>query len=94
MLEMAKVEGFDWDEGNREKVEARGFSPADVELAFLNGRGTYFPDLEHSGTEQRFWLIGITDDARHLTVPFTVRSDRIRAITAWPTKRKYRRWVR
>jgi uncharacterized DUF497 family protein len=94
MLDMDILSGFEWDEGNVGKVEARGFTVADVERAFLNGRGTYFPDLSDSEGEERFWLIGITDDGRHITVPFTVRDDRIRPITAWKTNRKYRRWVR
>ena len=29
-----------------------------------------------------------------VTVPFTVRTERIRPITAWTTARKYRKWVR
>jgi hypothetical protein len=94
MLDMDNLVGFDWDENNSSKVEARGFTVADIERAFLNGRGTVFPDRQHSGEEARFWLIGLTDDGRHITVPSTVRSDLIRPITAWTTKRKYRRWVR
>jgi hypothetical protein len=94
MLDMDNLAGFEWDEGNTGKVMARGFTIADVERAFLNGRGTYFPDLGHSGDEGRFWLIGVTDAGRHITVPFTVRDNLIRPITAWTTKRKYRRWVR
>lgn len=86
--------GFEWDEANVGEVEARGFSVADVERAFLNGRGTYFPDRKRSKEEGRFWLIGVTDDCRHITVPFTVRGERVRPVTAWTTKRKYRRWVR
>jgi uncharacterized DUF497 family protein len=94
MLSMDVPGSFDWDQANVGKVEARGFSTADVERAFLNGRGTYFPDRKHSADEGRFWLIGITDDGRHITVPFTVRGDKVRPITAWTTNRKYRRWVR
>ena len=91
---MDGVRGFEWDEGNVGKVEAKGFTVADVERAFLNGRSTYFPDLDHSMDEERFWLVGVTDDGRHITIPFTVRDDLIRPITAWTTARKYRRWVR
>lgn len=94
MLNMDSVHGFEWDESNVHKVEARGFAVADVERAFLNGRGTYFPDLRHSEAEERHWLIGMTDDGRHVTVPFTVRMGRVRPITAWTTARKYRKWVR
>ncbi len=94
MLGMDKPQGFDWERGNPSKVEARGFTVADVERAFLNGRGTFIPDREQSGGEARYWLIGLTDDGRHVTVPFTVRGDLVRPITAWSTKRKYRRWVR
>ncbi len=91
---MDDVVGFQWDDGNAGKIEARGFTMADVERAFLNGRGTVFPDLRHAGPEERLWLIGMTDDGRHITVPFTTRAERIRPITAWTTARKYRKWVR
>ncbi|MYI97826.1 MAG: BrnT family toxin [Acidobacteria bacterium] len=94
MMVMDTIIGFEWDDGNIGKVEARGFTVSDVERAFLNGRGTYFPDLSHSEAEERYWLIGITDDGRHITVPFTVRTERVRPITAWTTARKYRKWVR
>lgn len=94
MLDMDTVHGFDWDDANASKVAARGFSAGDVERAFLKGRGTCFPDLDHSAREERFWLIGVTDDGRQITVPFTARDGLIRPITAWTTKRKYRRWVR
>ena len=94
MVDMDAVSGFDWDVSNISKVEARGFAVFDVERAFLNGRGTHFPDSGHSEDEERFWLIGMTDDGRHITVPFTVRHDLVRPITAWTTNRKYRRWVR
>lgn len=56
--------------------------------------GTLFPDRTHSEGELRLWLIGRTDDGRHITVPFTIRDELIRPITAWTTKRKYRRWTR
>jgi len=88
------ITGFDWDDANLAKVTAGGFVSGDVERAFLNGRGTLFPDKEHSGGEPRFWLIGMTDDGRHVTVPFTIRGQLIQPITAWTTKRKYRRWTR
>ena len=91
---MDNAVGFEWDENNIDKVQIRGFTMSDVERAFLNGRGTYFPDKEHPSGEERFWLIGITDDGRHITVPFTVRGTRLRPITAWTTARKYRKWVR
>ncbi len=91
---MDSVAGFDWHENNVAKVNARGFTVSDVERAFLNGRGTFFPDNDPPSDEERFWLIGVTDDRRHITVPFTVRGDLLRPITAWTTARKYRRWVR
>ena len=94
VLNMDDVLGSEWDDGNLRTVEAHGFTMADVERAFLNGRGTYFPDKRQPEPEERFWLIGITDDGRHVTIPFTVRADRIRPITAWTTARKYRKWVR
>lgn len=94
MLDLENARGFDRDAADLPELQARGFSGFDIERAFLNGRGTVFPDLGHSREEERYWLIGITDDGRHVTVPFTMRDDLIRPITAWTTNRKYRRWVR
>src|SRR5438309_1474303 len=34
--------------------------------------------------EEQFRAYGTTAKGRYITVPFTIRKDRIRAITAWP----------
>lgn len=40
--------------------------------------------------ESRVWALGRTATGRYLTVVYTIRAFRIRAITAHTTKKKYR----
>jgi uncharacterized protein len=68
----APIDGFDWDEGNRNKVLAHGVSIAEIEN-LLEGRVSVFPDLKHSDQEQRFLGIGQADTSRFIFVAFTKR---------------------
>lgn len=70
-----QVEGFDWDEGNRFKSEAKhGISTDEIEL-FFQQELWVLPDPHHSMTERRFLAIGISP-AHHqkpIMVVFTFR---------------------
>jgi uncharacterized protein len=48
-----QLDGFDWDEGNREKCQRHGVSIEEIESLF---KGTVLigPDASHSEAEQRF----------------------------------------
>ena len=71
--------GFDWDEGNLQKVAER-MHPAIAELAF-RGSPYVADDPLHSMEEKRWMLINQVED-RHVFVIFTKRKERIRIITA------------
>ncbi len=91
MLDLTRIEAFQWDAGNNRKGDKHGVSPAEAEQVFFN-----YPilsgDLTHSLNEPRYHALGVTDEGRLLHVTFTLRGDRtlIRVISARPMNRKER----
>ena len=74
MVTMAKIAGFEWDTGNREKCRTHGMSMREVESIFDEDRPvTTFPDAAHSTAETRMRAIGQTHRGRHAFVVFTLR---------------------
>jgi uncharacterized protein len=73
---------FDWDP-TKEEVNRRkhGVSFELAQYAFLDPVRIIARDLEHSGTEERFYCFGRVPDGI-LTVRFTVRGQIIRIIGA------------
>ena len=68
-----EFDGFDWDEGNREKCQKHGVCLRQIEELF---RGVVLvgPDLWHSAVEERFRAIGRAADGRGIFVAFTWRA--------------------
>lgn len=66
------AEGFDWDDGNREKCQKHGVSIAEIE-AVLGGTPLVAPDPTHSKLEDRLIAIGKTPEGRAMFVAFTFR---------------------
>ncbi len=65
-------DGFDWDDGNREKCLKHGVSAGEIEALF--GRQIIVrPDAAHSLAETRFQGVGTTVDGRSVFLVFTVR---------------------
>ena len=73
MIDLDKVEGFDWDTGNARKNEKHGVTQAEAEQVFLNEPLFITPDEKHSGSERRYRALGETAIGRRLTVIFTLR---------------------
>ena len=67
------VDGFEWDEGNREKCQKHGVSLAEIKVLFEGGRLAVRPDLDHSREEERFQAIGATPQGRWVFLAFTLR---------------------
>lgn len=91
MLEILRgIQGFEWDEGNSGKNEKKhGITDREAEEIFFNksliiGRST------RGEPEVRYAALGKTYGSRLLAVVFTVRSKRIRVISARPMSRKER----
>ena len=69
---MALVDGFEWDDGNRDKCQKHGVSLAEIE-ALLQGGVDVFPDPAHSQAETRYLAIGQTAAKRYVFLAFTIR---------------------
>ncbi len=85
-----KITGFEWDSGNESKNVKNGVAPAEAEQVFLNEPLIVLDDLKHSNTEQRFHALGQTGEGRLLHITFTIRTGRIRVISARDMHRKER----
>ncbi len=90
---MEKIEGFDWDSGNRNKNSKKHkVSDTEAEEVFLNYPRYVYPGREElSWGEKRFYLFGETNTGRQLFIVFTVRKDLIRVISARDISKKERR---
>lgn len=93
MIDLALVEGFDWDVENRRKsVDKHGVTQAEAEQTFFDPRLLMLPDSRHSIDEPRYHALGRTDDGRNLHITFTLRGSGrlIRVISARDMHRKER----
>ena len=93
MLDLAGLEGFDWDEGNsRKSVEKHDVSQAEAEQIFFNDPLLVVEDVRHSARESRLHALGRTDEGRLLHVTFTLRGNGrlIRVISARTMHRRER----
>ena len=83
MIDIAKIKGFAWDKGNINKnKDKHNVSKDECEEAFLNQSAHFFDDEIHSKNEKRYGLLGKTNKGRKLVVFFTIRSQKIRVISA------------
>ena len=74
---------FEWDEGNRSEIAARGLLSSECEEAMMDRRRV--PREADSGCgEWRAGVIGRSRAGRLLVVVYTMRGDRFRVVTAWP----------
>ncbi len=92
MTDLSALEGFDWDEGNREKNwKLHKVAWTEAEEAFLNEPVLLMADPKHSEIENRIALLGRTLADRRLSIIFTIRHNRIRVISARDMSKKERR---
>ena len=93
MIDLNKITGFDWDEGNaRKSQDKHDVTQAEAEQVFFNEPLLLLQDEKHSGKEARYHAYGKTDDGRKLHIAFTLREDGmlIRVISARDMHRKER----
>ncbi|MFZ5555320.1 MAG: BrnT family toxin [Pseudomonadota bacterium] len=93
MIDFGRIEGFEWDAGNRRKSEGKhGVGWAEAEQVFFNDPLLVVADPKHSQSEARFHALGRTAVQRLLHVTFTLRNGgrRIRIISARDMHRKER----
>jgi len=73
---------FDWDKGNINKNKKHNIDDREAEEVFFDEWAKIFKDRVHSQTEERFRVIGKTEEGRLLFIIFTKRKDKIRIISA------------
>ena len=86
------AEDFEWDEGNIKKNWARHrVSHIECEEIFFNRPIIVRKDKPHSTNEDRYFVLGKTDAGRLLFIVFTLRSNKVRIISARDMNRKERK---
>jgi uncharacterized DUF497 family protein len=94
MIDLGRIVGFEWDDGNRRKsADKHDVRAAEAESLFLNDPLIGVEDEKHSRSEQRFNALGQTTQGRLLHVTFTLRQNEtlIRVISARDMNRKERK---
>jgi uncharacterized DUF497 family protein len=82
VIDLNQLTGFDWDAGNRDKNwQKHQVSTGECEEVFFN-----LPLLGNSpgrsANERRYFALGQTNAGRPIFIAFTVRSEKIRVISA------------
>ncbi|MDD2809744.1 BrnT family toxin [Rhodoferax sp.] len=92
MIDLGKISGFNWDDGNTRKNDKHGVSMAEAEQVFFNTPLLLLEDSAHSQTEPRLHALGNTDDDRRFHITFTLRQSNqlIRVISARDMHKKER----
>ena len=91
MLDFSTIEGFEWDDGNRDKNwVSHQVEWTEAEEAFFDTPILVSPDPKHSLSENRLVLLGRTLADRRLVVVFTIRRNCIRVISARDMSKKER----
>jgi len=79
---------FEWDEDKAESNRRKHKVTFDeAQTVFLDEFSITVPDTEHSQTEARFRIVGMSDMKRLLVVSFTGRGERMRLISARKARR-------
>ena len=80
---------FIWDKGNIDKNwKKHRVSNKECEEVFFDRNKKTFKDKLHSGKEERFRIIGKTKKKRLLFIAFTIRSYKVRVISARDINKK------
>lgn len=86
-----KFEGFDWDEGNRQKNWLKhDVGVGECEQVFFNHPLLVLEDSQHSLAEKRFAAFGRTLAGRRLVIVCTMRGRLLRVISARDMNKKER----
>jgi len=85
------VSGFEWDSGNSDKNWIKHkVSRLECEEVFFNEPFYIYDYKSHSQSENRYYLLGITNEKRSMFLVFTIRKDKIRIISARDINKKER----
>jgi uncharacterized DUF497 family protein len=73
---------FDWNDENRKHLAAHKVTPSEFEQLLNNDPVDL--DYERIDHEDRYRSVGLTNGGRLLSVVWTIRNGKVRAITAFP----------
>lgn len=91
MINLSRVDGFDWNEGNQLKNWVKHqVAATECEEFFFNLPLMLADDPKHSQDESRCYVLGQANSKRPLFISFTVRHNKIRVISARPMSQKER----
>ena len=79
---MASGIEFDWDEENKKHLAAHKVAPSEFEQVLNNDPIDL--KFERIDNEERYRSVGFTNGGRLLSVAWTIRNGKVRAITAFP----------
>ena len=83
VFDFSNMAGFDWDRGNKQKNwDKHQVDFRECEEVFFNRPLITGKDRTHSTYETRYYALGRTDSNRPLFLVFTVKSNKIRVISA------------
>ena len=89
-VDLSEIQGFDWDQGNIHKNEKKhGVTWKECEEVFV-GKVYASEDIKHSKKEIRYYVLGTTFQGRDMFISFTIRSNKIRIISARSQNKKER----
>ncbi len=91
VFDLARIEGFEWDQGNLEHIKKHKVDYKECEEGFLNTPLIVNDDETHSQIEDRFRAYGQTNKNRLLFMIFTIRNNKIRVISARNQNKKERK---
>jgi uncharacterized DUF497 family protein len=84
------IDGFEWDKHNIDKIlKKHNVTVTECEETFLN-KHIARKDIKHSFVEDRYYLLGVSNNDRLLAVIFTMRGKKIRVISARNMSKKER----
>ncbi|MBL7156240.1 MAG: BrnT family toxin [Candidatus Pacebacteria bacterium] len=85
----SRITAFQWDKGNIDKnLLKHRTSDQECEEVFFDFSKKILKDALHCGKEERYIVIGKTKKQRLLFIVFTVRSNKIRIISARDLNKK------
>ena len=67
-----EVQGFDWDDGNREKCQSHGLSLEEIESVFSK-EPHVLVNAKHVAEEERYHAVGVTKEGKHAFIVFAFR---------------------
>lgn len=83
---------FEWDKGNINKnFTKHRINNEEAEQVFLDEKSVFSEDSKHSKTENRYQIIGKSENNKLLNVIFTIRNKKIRIISVRSANKKEKR---